>query len=159
MGPKMILLLGFMDLVDRITSSLWVQPVVLLKASEPFGRAPPVFSYTPLSQRKLQVVCSRERLHVTVFVKKMQAFLSSELQIAPIFSILTASPSILVWSDSWFCWIAWNFCHAIFILHRIHCSEETACLPFFWGFFLLESVHFLLLSSIHSRHQRDRCTR
>ena len=74
MGPKMILLLGFVDLVDRIASSLWLQPVVLLKASEPFGRAPLVFSYIPLSQRKLHVVCSRERLHVTVFVKKCKPF-------------------------------------------------------------------------------------
>ena len=35
----------------------------------PFGIAPPSSSYIPLSQCKLQVVCCRERLHVTVFGK------------------------------------------------------------------------------------------
>ena len=65
-GPKMILRRGFVDLVDLIAISIWVQPVAILEFSEPFGRAPPVFSYTPLSQCKLQAVCCRERLHVTV---------------------------------------------------------------------------------------------
>ena len=41
----------------------------ILESSEPFGRAPPVFSFIPLSQCKLQVVCCGERLHVTVFGK------------------------------------------------------------------------------------------
>ena len=50
MIPKMILRLGFVDLVDRIASSLWVQLVALSGLSEPSGRAPPVFSYIPLSQ-------------------------------------------------------------------------------------------------------------
>ena len=53
---KMIFRLGFVDLVDRIAES-----------SEPFGRAPPVFSYIPLSQCKSQAVCCRERPRVTVF--------------------------------------------------------------------------------------------
>ena len=39
------------------------------KKNEPFGRALPVFSYIPLSQCKLQIVCCGERLHVTVFGK------------------------------------------------------------------------------------------
>ena len=54
----------------------------------------------------------------------MQAFLLNLLQIAPIYSILKASPSVLVWSDSWFCQVAWSFLHATSILHWIYCSEE-----------------------------------
>ena len=50
MGPKMILLLGFVDLVDHIASSIGVPLVVLLELSEPFGVALPEFSYIPLSQ-------------------------------------------------------------------------------------------------------------
>ena len=42
----MILHLGFVDLVDRIASSLRVQPVAILELSEPVGGAPPVFSYS-----------------------------------------------------------------------------------------------------------------
>ena len=43
--------------------------MVILELSEPFGRAHPVFSCIPLSRWKLQVVCRRERLHVTAFGK------------------------------------------------------------------------------------------
>ena len=43
--------------------------MAILELSEPSGRAHPEFSYIPLSQRKLQVVCCGERLHVTVFGK------------------------------------------------------------------------------------------
>ena len=57
MVPKMILRLGFADLVDHMA---------ILELSEPFGKAPPSFSYIPLCQCNLQVVCCRERLHVTV---------------------------------------------------------------------------------------------
>ena len=69
MVPKMILRLSFVDLVDQIASSILVRHVSLSELSEPSGRAHPVFSYIPLSQCKLQVVCCRERLHVTVFGK------------------------------------------------------------------------------------------
>ena len=61
--------LGFVDLANHIASSIWVQPVALLELSELFGRVLPVSSYIPLSQCKLQVVCCRERLHVTAFGK------------------------------------------------------------------------------------------
>ena len=74
MVPKMILRLGFVDLVDHIASSISVRHVVLSELSEPSGRAHPEFSYIPQSPCKLQVVCSRERLHVTVFGKKLQGF-------------------------------------------------------------------------------------
>ena len=50
--------------------------------------------------------------------------LLSELQIAPKYSILKAFPSILVWPDLGFRQIAWIFRHAMYVLHRIHCSEE-----------------------------------
>ena len=56
--PKMILRLGFVDLADHIASPM--------DLSEPSGRAHPEFSYISLSQCKLQAVCCRERLHVTV---------------------------------------------------------------------------------------------
>ena len=69
MVPKMILRLGFVDLVDHVASSILVRHVALSELSEPSGRAHPVFSYIPLSQCKLQAVCCRERLHVTVFGK------------------------------------------------------------------------------------------
>ena len=69
MVPEMIMRLGFVDLVDHIASSIWVRHVVLSEVSELFGRAHHEFSYLPLSQCKLQVVCCGERLHVTVFGK------------------------------------------------------------------------------------------
>ena len=67
MVPKMILRLGNVDLVDHIASSILVRHVSLPELREPSGRAHPMFSYIPLSQCKLQVVCCRERLQVTVF--------------------------------------------------------------------------------------------
>ena len=66
MVPKMILRLGFVDLVDRIASAFFARIVVLSELSEPSGGAHPVSSSIPLSQCKPQVVCCRERLHVTV---------------------------------------------------------------------------------------------
>ena len=69
MVPKMILRLGFVDLADHIASSISTPLVALSELSEPSLRARPVFSYIPLSQCQLQVVCCRERLHVTAFGK------------------------------------------------------------------------------------------
>ena len=43
--------------------------MAILELSKPFGRAHPLFSCIPLPQCNLQVVCSGERLHVTVFGK------------------------------------------------------------------------------------------
>ena len=68
MIPKMILRLGFVDLYHKAISIL-VRHVVLFELSEPYGRAHPEFSHISHSQCKLQVVCCRERLHVTVFGK------------------------------------------------------------------------------------------
>ena len=65
----MILRLGFVDLVDRVASSIIVRYVALSELSERSGGAHLEFSYIPLSQCKLQVVCCRERLHVIVFGK------------------------------------------------------------------------------------------
>ena len=69
MVPKMILRLGFVDLVAHIASSILARHVALSELSKPSGRAHPVFSHIPHSRCKLQVVCCRERLHVTVFGK------------------------------------------------------------------------------------------
>ena len=66
MVPKMILRLGFVDPVDHIASSILVRHVALSESSEPSGRASPEFSYIPLSQCKLQAVCCRERLRLTL---------------------------------------------------------------------------------------------
>ena len=66
MVPKMILRLGFVDLVDHIASSILARRVALPEFCEPSGGAHPKFSYIPLSQCKLQAVCCTERLHVTV---------------------------------------------------------------------------------------------
>ena len=66
MVAKMILRHGFVDLVDHIASSIVARLVAFSELSEPSGRAHPEFSYMPLSQCKLQAVCCRERLHVTV---------------------------------------------------------------------------------------------
>ena len=101
MVPKMILLLGFVDLVDHIASSIWVQPVTILELSEPSGRAPPEFPYIPLSQCKLQTVCCRERLHVTVSVKFASLSLERPSNCTK-YCILKACRSILVWRDTWF---------------------------------------------------------
>ena len=46
-----------------------MQPVAILELSVLLGRAPPSFSYIPLTQCKLQAVCCGERLHVAVFGK------------------------------------------------------------------------------------------
>ena len=51
-----------------------VRHVALSELNEPSGRAPPLFSYIPHSQCELQVVCCRERLHVTAFGKKNKPF-------------------------------------------------------------------------------------
>ena len=66
MVPKMILLIGFVGLVGHIASSILARLVALSEFSAPSGRAHPEFSYMPLSQNKVQAVCCRERLHVTV---------------------------------------------------------------------------------------------
>ena len=67
MVPKMILLLGFVDLVDHIANSILARHVALSESSEPSGRSHPEFSSIHPSQCKLQAVFCRERLHVTVF--------------------------------------------------------------------------------------------
>ena len=64
--PKMILRLGFVDHVDHVASSISARLVALSVLSEHSGRAHPEFSCIPLCQCKLQTVCCRERLHVTV---------------------------------------------------------------------------------------------
>ena len=46
-----------------------VRHVALSELGDPSGRAQPEFSCIPLSQCKLQAVCCRERLHVTVLGK------------------------------------------------------------------------------------------
>ena len=69
MVPKMILLLGFVDLVDHIASSILARLVALLELSAPSGGALPEFSFIPLSFCKLQAVHCRERLLVTEFGK------------------------------------------------------------------------------------------
>ena len=69
MVPKMILLLDIVDIVDHIASSNLARLVALSELSARSGGAYPEFSYIPLSQCKLQFVCCRERLHVTVFGK------------------------------------------------------------------------------------------
>ena len=50
MVPRMILRLGFVDLVDRVASSIWVQPVALLESSETFGGARSEFSLNARSK-------------------------------------------------------------------------------------------------------------
>ena len=69
MVPKMILRLGFLDLVDHVASLILGRLVAFSELSAPSGGAPPEFSYIPFSQCKLQAVCCRERLHVTFFGK------------------------------------------------------------------------------------------
>ena len=120
MVSKMILLLGFVDFVDHIVSSILARLVAFSELSAPSGRAHPAVSYIPLSQCKLQAVCCC----MWPCLAKLQAFLLSELQIAPKYCILIALPSILVWRDPWFRTIAWSFPHAIYVFHRAHRSEE-----------------------------------
>ena len=49
MVPKMILRLGFLDLVDHIASLILARLVAFSELSAPSGGAPPEFSYIPLS--------------------------------------------------------------------------------------------------------------
>ena len=117
MGPKMILLLGFVDLDDRIASSNWIQP----RHSEynPWHSwsqvnllAEIVLSFH--TYRFLNAscrLCVAENDCMWPCLVKMHAFLFSELQIAPIYLVLQTFPSFLVWSSFWFCQIAWKFPH------------------------------------------------
>ena len=139
MVPKMILRLGFVDLVDHIASSIRVQPVALPELSEPSGRAQPEFSYVPLTQCQLLAVCCRGRLHVIVS-DKLQSSLLSELQNAPKQSFEDVSKYSCM-ARSLIRKIAWSFTHA----------KNTQLVFLFWSFFSLESIHFWLLNSIHSR--------
>ena len=66
---KMILLLGFVNLVNHIARSILVRHMAFSELSAPSGGAHPEFSYMPLCQCKLQAVYCRERLHATVFGK------------------------------------------------------------------------------------------
>ena len=59
---------------------------------------------------------------------KLQAFLLSELQIAPEYSILKAFPSIFVGSSPWHVQIALTFLHTLIVVHRVHYNENTDCL-------------------------------
>ena len=97
--------------------------MALSELSEPSGRAHSVSSYIPLSQCKLQVVCCRERLHVTVFGKIASLSLERASHGTNILYSEGVS-SILVWRDRWLLKIAWSFSHAIYVSHRVHCSEE-----------------------------------
>ena len=138
MVPKMILRLGFVDLVDQFASAIWVQPAVLSEASEPSGRAHLGFSYIPLSQCKLQVVCCGERLHVTVFGKIASLSLERASNCIKILNFQGVSPYNLS-SGLW--------------------KWRTQIVFLSWGFFLLELIHFLSWNSIHLRFRRDGCTR
>ena len=69
MIPKMILLLGFVDIVDHIASSILPRLVAFSELSASSSGARPEFSYIPLSQCKLQAVYCGERLHVPLFGK------------------------------------------------------------------------------------------
>ena len=123
MVPKMILRLGFVDLVDHIASSILARHVSLSELSEPAGRDHPEFSYIWPSKWKLQAMCCENDCMWPCLVK-LQAFILGELQIAPKYYILKAFPSILVWCDPWFRKIVKSFSHAIYVLHRVHCCEE-----------------------------------
>ena len=85
-------------------------------------------SCIPLSHYKSQSVGCKERLRVIVFDKI--AILLCELKIAPVHCILMRSPSIFVWCDAWLGQVASNFFHALIVVHRVHCSDNTDCLSF-----------------------------
>ena len=123
MVPKMIMRLGFVDLVDHISSSIFARLVALSELSEPSGRAHPQFSYIPLSRCKLQAVCWGERQHVTVSGKFAGLSLGRAenctktlyLEGVSKYSCIARS---LVSGDRM------EFHRAIYILRRVHCSEE-----------------------------------
>ena len=84
------------------------------------GKAPPSFSYIPLSQCKRRAVCCRERLHVTVSGKI--AILSPER------AINCTNIQCFEQVSKYFCTersLAWSSrIHTIFIFHRARQSEE-----------------------------------
>ena len=121
--PKMILRLGFVDLVDHVASSIWARLVALSELSAPSGGSFPEFSCIPLSQCKLLAVCWRERLHVTVTGKIASLSLERASNCTNILYIEGVSKFLLCRSP-WFRQIAWSFSHAIYVFHRVHCSEE-----------------------------------
>ena len=124
MVPKMILRLGFVDLVDRIASSILVRHVAILELSEPFGRAHPEFSHKSLSQCKLQVVCCRERLHVTVFAKIASLSLERASTYTSILSFERRFQVFLYGAILDFVRSHGVSHHTIYVFHRVHCSEE-----------------------------------
>ena len=118
MVSKMILRLGFVDLVDHIASSVLARLVALSELNEPSGGAHLVSSYVPLSQCKRQVVCCRERLHVTALGKIASLSLERNFKLLhQKYRILKAFSSILVWRDPWFCQIAWSSSHTAYVFH------------------------------------------
>ena len=60
---------------------------------------------------------------------KLQAFLLSELQIAPKYCILKAFPSIRAWRDPWFRQIAWSPSMPYTSSNGFTVVKKTACLP------------------------------
>ena len=106
MVPKMILRLGFVDLVDHTASSILARRVALPELSEPSGGAHPEFSYIPLSQCKLQAV----RLYRTTACDRVWwncrplSWASFKLHQTTV--VWRRFQSILVWRDPWFRQIA-----------------------------------------------------
>ena len=80
---------------------------------------------------------------------KLQVFLLSQLQIAPKYCMLKVFPSILLWRDPWFRKIAWSFLHAMYVFHRVHCSEEDRSISY-CGIQFSRSSSFILHSSMMS---------
>ena len=158
MGPKMIFLLGFVDHVDRIATSIWGQLVALLESSEPYGRARPEFSYIPLSQCKPRAVCCGERLHVTVFGKIADLSLEHASNCSNIqyFDFVSKNS----WMEQFLVLLLLDRVEFPYDFHPPSDSLKwrTRLVFLVWCFSLLESSHFLLLSSIHSRSRRGRCT-
>ena len=146
MVPKMILRLGFVDLLwtNYIASSILARLVALSELSEPSGRAHPKFSYIPLSQCELQAVCcGRERLHVTVSGK---------------IAIISLEQSSNCTTIQYFEGVSKYICMArslvspdrMELLPYPFVVKKTICLPL--------SIHYWLLNAFHLRSRRGRCT-
>ena len=123
MVPKKILLLGFVDLVDHIASSILARLVALSELSAPSVEI--ILSFH--AYRSLHASCRQCFVENDCMRPCLVKIASLSLERASNCTKILyceAFPSILVWRDPWLGKIAWSFLHAIYVFHRVHCSEE-----------------------------------
>ena len=146
-GHKTFLRLVLVDLVVHFAKSLSLQNVATLETGIPCGITPSSSSCIPLSHCKSQAVCCRERLRVILFDKI--AILSSE-------QVLNCTNTKCFDEVSkYFCMERSLACPSRQEFHPYFDRRPSGSLRWktrivcpFWDFFLLGSIHFLVIECI-----------